>query len=89
MSHDDLDKFVQSLEAVGVPKENTTLLVRITSESNDGHISTLKNFMMQKEDLEKSFGGFGQLTDIQILQPNEKSKYAFENPSGYSLITYS
>ena len=44
---------------------------------------------MQKEDLEKSFGGFGQLTDIQILQPNEKSKYAFENPSGYSLITYS
>ena len=44
---------------------------------------------MEKDDIEKSFGGFGTIVDVQIFSPNKKSKFGTESPSGHAIVTFS
>ena len=86
VSDEEVEKFIDAFNSVGVPKKDTPLMVKIAADPERSFISKSGNFHLGKADLERSLGAFGKVKEVHILPAGQKSHLGTWDYAGHSIV---
>ena len=89
LSKDELSKFVDYMQQMGI-NSNTVLVQILPMGNSNSYVDSLKNYEMDRDDLIKTFGAFGEIKHLRVNPQGAKDYIrGTQSKRGHCLITFS